>query len=106
MEQANDNAADRPSDSSGGSAVLSIWKWTLGPERRIDMPKGARLLDVQEQHGQPQLWALVNPEEKELEARSFRAYGTGHPIKGAPGQYVGTFQLDHGGLVFHVFESD
>jgi hypothetical protein len=31
-------------------------------------------------------------------------YGTGHDMPDDPGQYVGTFQMHGGALVFHLFE--
>jgi hypothetical protein len=57
------------------------------------------------QHGEPQLWMLVDP-SKEVVAYHFRVAGTGHPIEIAPERlsYVGTFQIDNGSLVFHVFQ--
>ena len=69
------------------------------------MPKGAEVLTVQTQGKaeRPELWALVNPDAA-TEPRTFRTYGTGHPIDHDPGRYVATYQLHGGGLVFHVFE--
>jgi len=36
--------------------------------------------------------------------RTFAIYGTGHKHEHVEGTYIGTFQLDGGSLVFHVFE--
>jgi hypothetical protein len=72
----------------------------------IQMPKGARVLSLQVQYGDPQLWALVDPEAPE-EPRQFRIFGTGHPMTITGGhtlEFIDTFQLDGGQLVFHVFE--
>ena len=85
--------------------MKTIWKWTLQRETTIDMPLGAKLLTVQEQHGEPQLWALVDPDAKTYQ-RTFRVYGTGHGLPDDPGEYVGTFQMHCGTLVFHVFEAN
>ena len=85
--------------------MKTIWKWTLQPETTIDMPHGAKLLAVQEQRGEPQLWALVDPSAKKY-PRTFRVHGTGHDLTDEPGQYVGTFQMHGGALVFHVFEAN
>jgi len=83
--------------------MKTIWKYTLDFDTTLDMPCGAKLLAVQVQHCEPQLWALVDPgAEKEL--RTFCVYGTGHELPDDPGRYVGTFQLSGGELVFHVFE--
>lgn len=84
--------------------MKTIWKWGLRFETTIDMPEGARLLGVQEQHDEPQLWALVDPNATTC-PRTFRAYGMGHDMPDEPGQYVGTFQMHGGALVFHVFET-
>ena len=83
--------------------MKTIWKFTIQPSCEIIMPVGAKLLDVQEQHGEAQLWALVDP-NAEKETRRFTFYGTGHDVSDDPGTYIGTFQLHGGGLVFHGFE--
>lgn len=51
------------------------------------------------------VWALVNPEEP-TERRPFRLAGTGHPIdyEADDLRFVGSFQLDGGTLIFHLFE--
>ena len=72
---------------------------------RVTMPKGARVLTVQDQHGRPCLWVAVDPSQSELEERIFRIAGTGHPIVDEiVDDYVGTIQTFNGRLVFHVFE--
>ena len=83
-----------------------IWKWTLAvtDKQSLQMPKGAKILTVQEQGGMPQLWAYCDPTEP-LETRTFRIVGTGNPIDQDPGDYIGTFQMRDGALVFHVFEA-
>ncbi|MBQ8969210.1 MAG: hypothetical protein IJ064_05720 [Bacteroidaceae bacterium] len=69
------------------------------------MPKGAKILTVQIQSGQPCIWAAVNPSSFENETRRFRIAGTGHPVEDAIIEnYIGTFQMCDGKLVFHVFE--
>lgn len=84
----------------------TIWKFSF--ETRdgvmIDMPEGAEILSLQLQNGMPTIWALVHPERR-LAARWFRIYGTGHPIDmEMEGEFIGTYQLAGGALVFHVFE--
>ena len=69
----------------------------------IALPRGAEILCVQTQNGGPQLWALVDPAELK-ESRCFELYGTGHPYREGEQKYIGTFQLLHGDLVFHLFE--
>jgi len=88
--------------------MMTIWKYNLGIQDylEIDMPIGADILDMQMQHGIPTLWALVDPEAKEIK-RKFIIRGTGHDIDGELYEnmyFIGTFQMDDGNLIFHVFE--
>jgi len=85
---------------------FAIWKFTLGvtDEQTVHLPYGAAVLHVAVQRGVPCLWAIVDP-EAEKEPRVFLTFGTGHPVPDSPGNYLGSYMLDGGGLVFHVFES-
>ena len=87
--------------------MLTVFKYPvpLGDYFKLALPKGARVLSVDVQYGQPQLWALVNPDHK-TEDRLFRFAGTGHPIEEAPArlEFVATFQMKAGSLIFHIFE--
>lgn len=67
----------------------------------IKMPGHSKILDVKMQNGTPCIWALVDTEEPEIE-KTFYLYGTGH--KFTKGEYVGTFQVNGGELVFHLFK--
>ena len=81
----------------------------------IDMPLGAQIIHVETQHGVPCLWAVVDPDALPVE-REFEVYGTGHRMReatytteaGNQGRtaliHRGTFMLEDGGLVFHLFE--
>ena len=73
---------------------------------RVRMPVGARILTVQVQNGTPCIWALVNADPFALsEDRVFRLFGTGHNVPdGDALTYVGTYQMNSGALVFHLFE--
>ena len=84
--------------------MKTIWKYTLSPKVEIDIPIGAKILDVQLQFDRLQMWVLVDPTAKTVK-RTFCMYGTGHKIDGHPGDYIGTFQVGGGTLVFHVFET-
>lgn len=68
----------------------TVFKYTLRPASGvIQMPKGAQVLSVHVQNGDPHLWALVDP-SAEVETREFQIVGTGHPIEGDPGRFIGT----------------
>ena len=83
--------------------ALRIWKWPLNmaTEQDLQLPSGARLLTLQLQGDNPQLWFLCDAHAP-LEPRRFAIHGTGHPLPDKPGEYVATFQT--GALVWHVFE--
>lgn len=82
-----------------------IYKYPLKlqNEQMVEMPQGAVVLAVQTQRETPCLWAQVDPSAPVIKRR-FMTYGTGHPIVDyKAGHYVGTYQLQRGDLVFHVF---
>jgi len=88
--------------------MLKVWKFPLATidAQAMIAPRGARPLCVQVQGDPPMehpcLWAIVDP-AAELVTRIVRVYGTGHPIVEEHGEYVGTYQMSGGALVFHVF---
>lgn len=75
----------------------------LKDSQKILMPGSAAILALQVQHGEPCLWALVDTEQP-LVTREFITRGTGHPIDDLAHNYIGTYQLKGGDLVFHVLE--
>jgi hypothetical protein len=88
---------------------LAVWKYGLPAigKLEIEMPKGARVLTAQVQDNKPMLWAVVNPEKKEMEKRTFECVTTGSEIKRGERTYMGyisTLQLHSRPLVIHVFE--
>lgn len=82
---------------------MVIYKYPVKPDVSIEMPEGATILSCAVQHGQPLLWALVDPFAPK-EVRHFRAVATGEPFDPAGMQYVGAFHNVEGWMVFHLFE--
>ncbi len=85
--------------------MKSIWKFPIEITDRqtVNMPKTATILSVQIQHGAVYMWALVDTEEPTVD-RTFIVHGTGHPCICDASEYIGTFQVASGALVFHLFE--
>ncbi len=86
--------------------MKTIYKYPLsiGTKNVIEMPIGAKILDLQTQNGTPGIWAMVDSGNQKVQ-RIFEIYGTGHMIDGPTDKdYVGTFQVSNGAFVFHVFE--
>jgi hypothetical protein len=83
-----------------------IWKFRLDVHdmQEIEMPQLAQILSVGTQGGTPQLWALVDELAPKVR-RKIRTIGTGHPIDGHPGRFIGTYMMCHDSLVFHVFDA-
>ncbi len=69
----------------------------------IEAQVGAQWLHVDVQSGRPYLWALVDP-TADTELYKFRWAGTGQSIGDDVGEYVGTFMMLEGALVWHIFK--
>ena len=86
--------------------MKKIYKYPLEiqDEQNVLLPTGAKILTVQSILDKPYLYALVNPTAPNNMAVTIRTFGTGHPISDSDYlEYIGTFQIYNGTLVFHVF---
>ena len=91
--------------SSGESAMKTIWKFDLQPNKiqTISLPVGAEILTVQAKiDNTPMLWVLVDP-DMPPEERQIGIYTTNTALPDDPGRYCGTFLLYDGTLEFHLF---
>ncbi|MDQ3223266.1 MAG: hypothetical protein M3Q75_07335 [Gemmatimonadota bacterium] len=70
-------------------------------EFTLEIPVNAEVLTVQTQGGVGSIWILVDPDAPVVQRR-FRVVLTGR--EAPPWHYVGTFQLDGGAMVLHLFE--
>ena len=87
--------------------MMNVYKYDfrINDYTSVNIPVGSKILKIDGQYNIPQLWALVDP-TNDLEKREFRVAGTGHPISELPDEieFIDTFQMHDGSLVFHVFE--
>lgn len=84
----------------------TIYKYPLDvvDHQSITLPFGAQILCVQTQNNIPVIYAIVDRDSTLTEQRHFRTFGTGHTIDSKYADYyIGTYQLNGGRLVFHVF---
>lgn len=86
---------------------MQILKYTISatkPEQLIDMPISTKILSIQVQQGQACIWALVNTHLPTV-TRVIHVITTGEEFAFDyfTHQYVGTFQLEDGNYVAHVF---
>ena len=82
-----------------------IWKYELkiNDVQEIDIPNHANILDVQVQNGKPCIWARVNSDHP-LRRTTIHTIATGQEFEYSNmGAYLGSYQLNNGELVFHVF---
>lgn len=84
--------------------IQRVYKYPLpiGDWVSFSMPSGAEPLCVQVQNGEPFMWARVTVGRPPT-TYHFRISGTGHDLGSNVGKHIGTFQLNDGALVFHVF---
>jgi DNA-directed RNA polymerase subunit RPC12/RpoP len=89
----------------GKNPERKIFKYPLpiDDEIEISMPEGSKILTVQTQKEGPCIWAIVDTDAP-LTTRRLCLRGTGHIFRGNEGKYIGTYQLDSGPFVFHLFE--
>lgn len=82
---------------------MEIWKYTLPVNRgtKLEMPKNARVLSAQNQHGEVTIWAEVAPWD-ERETRTFSVVGTADEFDGTGLRFIDTVQT--GILEWHVYE--
>jgi hypothetical protein len=84
----------------------TIWKFQLAifDTQVIKVPLGSKLLTIQSQGGNACLWVLCDGNNPLIEQRKIALYGTGHLLPDKCGEYIATFQMGGGALVFHAFE--
>ncbi len=85
----------------------TIWKYSVpfAGEFTLDMPKGAEVLTLQLQEGEPVMWVAVDPDAEKEEIK-FSLIGTGHAVdfELIQSNYIGTYQELGGKLVWHLFQ--
>ena len=83
---------------------MKIFKYKLSLENKtfIKMPEKSAIMDIQMQDGIPVMWALVDPESREIKVK-INMYGTGGEThkNGLKDEYISTVQ--DGFLVWHFF---
>lgn len=84
--------------------MKTIYKYQLQTKtnQTVNVPEGAKFLTVKTQNGEPCLWAEIDPSNP-ITPRKIAIHGTGHLISDNL-QYISTFEMSNGNLVFHAFE--
>lgn len=84
---------------------MTIWKYELPthPSEPLRLPANAKFLSVQEQNNRPVMWFAIETKEP-TDDRYFLLAVTGGYLPTNYKSYLGTFQLNHGTFVGHLFE--
>lgn len=86
--------------------MKTIYKYEISKygRREIRMPKGAKILSTQLQHGEPVIWALVDTSAPSV-ARNIDVHTTGSDVRDDDtSRFIGTLLLDDGKYVIHVLD--
>ena len=85
--------------------MKKIYKYQLKliDSQSVFLPVGYKILSAQLQAGQLCMWAMIDPYIADMVPVEIKVFGTGHEIESNCGDFIDTFQLNNGGLVFHVF---
>lgn len=85
--------------------MKTIWKYPINSGiTKLELPSGAKFLSLQAQFGNPVAWFEVDPLVTMRESWQLATHGTGHEFNGEYDRFLGTFQVNNGALVFHVFK--
>ena len=86
--------------------MQTIYKFPLdntSGKYSFELPKDAEVLLVKVQRDVPCLWVKLDLDAPKI-VRQFRLYGTGHPIEENSLYHHGSFFMQEGRFVFHLFE--
>ena len=83
--------------------MINIFKYPVEIGKfTIKLPKDFRILSVQMQRDNPFMWIIVDTETDMIEV-DFITRGTGHEFEETEQDFVGTFQMAGGSLIWHLF---
>ena len=90
------------------SDSMTIYKYVLEvtDEQTLSLPDESNILTVQTQRNEPCLWVLLDTAQTKRRDVTIWIRGTDHPTGDVIGEgitYLGTFQLNGGAFVGHVF---
>jgi len=88
--------------------MKTVYKYPLEvtDQQTVRLPRDHKVLCVQTQYDKPFIWALVDTQSPNFDYL-FHTIATGAPADRVKSrQYIGTYQLHDGALVFHVFMNE
>lgn len=83
---------------------MRIYKYDIS-KSSVAMPKGAKILSLHVQFNKATIWALVNPDNDLVKRKLLHIpTGCGESQNFSDLEYIGTYLVDGGNGVYHVFE--
>ena len=87
--------------------MKQVWKFELKglEEQAMMMPKGAVIISAKAEFDVPVIYAIVDANEKEMEAKSVKVFATRQAIdvNMTSWQYLDTVLTHYGNVVWHIF---
>ncbi len=85
--------------------MSTIWKASLelAERQKVELPRGAKIISAQYQHGFPAIWFECDPKATQV-IRQVTIVGTGHEIPKDAGDYLATL-VDGSPFVWHLYLS-
>lgn len=89
--------------------MITVYKYPLVIDdyQVLKLPMDAKILSAANIKGSIFLWAMIDTDQPDVQARVLRLAGTGHPLNSAyQYEFISTilFPLSDSTLVFHLFE--
>ena len=80
-----------------------VWKSHISPgQTEVNLPRGANPVSVDVQNGHLMMWSIVDSAQPKVPLSIYVA-GTGADLPEHIDRFIGTFLIEGGSLVFHVF---
>ncbi len=82
--------------------TIHKYQLAMADEQLLQLPMDSKPLCVQMQNGMPHVWVMIDMNQPMYGIYKFYTHGTGHNFN-HNANYLDTYQMDGGGLIFHVF---
>ena len=89
--------------------MITVFKYpiVIDDYQVLKLPMGAKILSAEKINGLVFLWAMVDTDQPDVQARVLRLAGTGHPLKNTcQYEFISTivYPISDETLIFHLFE--
>lgn len=82
--------------------IIYKYEIPLGDKPKLHLPKGGRVLSIQNQNDKICIWAIIDPSQKIIHEYELLIVGTGHQLPDLT-QYTYLSSIQQGSFVWHLF---